>query len=343
MAKILADQEVKKLLGTLIHGADESRLNANGIELRLGSQVRFMSTGEIKPLSPDHYLRIAPGESVVVCSLEKLDFTPEAVHRLYPGMAVMGFVTPTTTMMREGVMHAATKVDAGFRGQLNWSFRNGSYKEVLLAYGEPIFKLTLFLLQADEAPEKAYGERTSDQYQDTAGIKPSARRIPADIPKERILASSWEKLDPKRELRQAGPPFDHISTELTRLDGEFKMVSSNVGLLKEEIGKRTEELTQKTGDLSQKTDSLAQRVEQLGGKLEARLKEVGADLLEKADALFTRKFTAILGPVVGAIIALAGGLLALQKQLPAMAVFLISLGFGAAIGIGAWLLSRRPK
>jgi deoxycytidine triphosphate deaminase len=343
MAKILADQEVKKLLGTLILGADESRLNPNGIELRLGSQVRFMSTGEIKPLTPDHFLKIAPGESVVVCSLEKLDFSREAVHRHYPGMAVMGLITPTTTMMREGVMHAATKVDAGFRGQLNWGFRNSSYKEVLLAYGEPIFKLTLFLLQAEEAPEKAYGERSGDRYQDTEGIKTSARRIPADIPKDRIVASSREKLDPKRALEEAGHPLDHVGSEPTKLDGKFEMVSSDVRLLKEEIGKRTEELTRKTDSLSQKTDSLTQRVEQLEGKFEAKLREFGAELMEKVDALFSRRFGAVVGTLVGATAVLLGGVAALQKQLPTSLVFLICLVGGAAIWIITWLVYRRVK
>jgi deoxycytidine triphosphate deaminase len=343
MAKILADQEIKKALGTLILGADESRLNPNGVELRLGSEVRFLSTNEVKRLSPDHFLKVAPGESVIVCSLEKLDFTPEVVHRLYPQMAVMGLITPTTTMMREGVMQVATKVDAGFRGQLNWGFRNSSHKDILLAHGEPIFKLTLFLLQGDEAPEKAYGERAGDLYQDTEGIRTSARRIPADIPKERVLASSREKLDPKRELQQAGYPFDHISTELAQLDGKFVVVSSDVGLLKEEIGKRTDELTRKTDALGQKTDSLAQRVEQLEGKFEAKLKEFGAQLLEKVESLFTRKFTAIVGTLVGAILVLLGAVLALQKSLTGLVVFLICLAASAVIFIVTWLLTRRLR
>jgi len=35
---------------------------------------------------------------------------------------IMGLITPTTTMMREGISQVATKIDAGFKGRdLLWS------------------------------------------------------------------------------------------------------------------------------------------------------------------------------------------------------------------------------
>ena len=46
VAKILPDKEVRKLLGTVILNADESRINPNGIEIRLGKSVLFQSTDE---------------------------------------------------------------------------------------------------------------------------------------------------------------------------------------------------------------------------------------------------------------------------------------------------------
>ena len=39
VAKILADKDVRKLLGTVIFNADEGRINPNGIEIRLGKHV----------------------------------------------------------------------------------------------------------------------------------------------------------------------------------------------------------------------------------------------------------------------------------------------------------------
>jgi hypothetical protein len=50
MARILSDKEIKKLFGTVIQGADERFLNPNGIELRLGERIKFISTGEEKAI-----------------------------------------------------------------------------------------------------------------------------------------------------------------------------------------------------------------------------------------------------------------------------------------------------
>jgi len=173
-------------------------------------------------------------------------------------------------MMREGISQVATKIDAGFRGILNWGLRNNSTKELVLQYGEPMFKLTIFLLEQDESPETAYGDRERDSYQDTEGIMRSRRRIPADIPKKEVVSSSFDRLDPKKQLREAGYPFDHIGTELTNLHGKFEVVSKDVIFLRDEIQKRTEALS---------------------GKIE---QEAGT-LLGKVEILFDRKFFRIIG------------------------------------------------
>src|SRR5688572_26305079 len=180
MSQTLADRDLKKLIGSVLIGADPALLNPNGIELRLGTHVRFISTGEIKDIPEGGCIQVAPGESIVISSLEKLDFSEKAVHQHFPKCVLMAWITPTTTMMREGITHAATKVDAGFEGQLNWGLRNSSHKDVLIRRGEPIFKLTIELLAGDEVPERLYGARSADKYQHTEGILVSNRLVPAD-------------------------------------------------------------------------------------------------------------------------------------------------------------------
>jgi deoxycytidine triphosphate deaminase len=117
----------------------------------------------------------------LISSLEKVDFTRETVSKHFPQSMLMAFITPTTTMMREGIAQVSTKIDAGFRGNLNWSLRNGSAKDLIVQSGEPILKLTIFRLDQHEAPQVGYGEGPHDQYQDTEGIKRSKRRIPDQI------------------------------------------------------------------------------------------------------------------------------------------------------------------
>lgn len=292
MDRILADKDIKRMIGRVLINADEKLLNPNGIELRLGKDVRFHSTGEEKELGPGMFLQVSPGETVVISSFEAIDFTAETVRSVMPDCMLMGFITPTTTMMREGISQVATKTDAGFKGQLNWGLRNGSIQKLTLQYGEPIFKLTIFALDKDESPEFAYGERGKDSYQNTQGIARSSRRIPADIPKSKIVSSGFDRLDPKKQLKEAGYPFDHIGTELVALHGKFETVSADVRVMKDEF-------TQKASELSTK-------IEKETNTLSTKIDDTKNNLLESADILFDRKFYRTTGIIVGALPVLYG-------------------------------------
>jgi len=57
MAKILADRDIKRLVGHVLVDADARLLNPNGIELRLANTFRFHSTGEEKELGPGMFCR----------------------------------------------------------------------------------------------------------------------------------------------------------------------------------------------------------------------------------------------------------------------------------------------
>lgn len=330
MAKILADRDIEKLFGSVLIGAEDHYINPNGIELRLGSRVRFDSTGEEKTLAEGTFLRVNPGETVIVSSLEKLDFTKEAVDKFYPNKMIMGFITPTTTMMREGISQAATKVDAGFRGLLNWGFRNSSAKEFIIQYGEPIFKLTLFLLDEHESPDVPYGEGERHRYQNTEGIRLSSRRIPAQIPKKSIVASSFEKLDPEKQLREAGYPFNHIGLELKTLHGKFEIVSSDVSLLKDQLQRQSDDLSAK---ITEETRSISDR-----------LNEFKNTFIDKVELLFQKKFFW----VTSTLIATLGVMGAVYKYLEAKNIGTDNILMATIIGAACiltitYFVTRRIK
>jgi deoxycytidine triphosphate deaminase len=289
MAKILADKDIRKLLGSVVLGTDDVPINPNGLEVRLGRQVLFQSTGEQKEMSEGMFLRVLPGESVLISSYESFDFSVDTIQKIFPACSLMAFITPTTTMMREGILQSSTKVDAGFRGTLNWGIRNSSIREFILGFREPIFKLTICLLEGDEVPEVDYGGRDTDRYQGTEGIAASTRRVPVSIPKGKIIGSSIEKLDPAKQLREAGYPFDHISTELTDLHGKFEVVSKDVLLLKDTIASEAKKLSDKVDD-SRKTS------------------------LEKVEDLFDRKFMGAIGRILACGSVMYGTAVFLQGQ-----------------------------
>jgi hypothetical protein len=247
-------------------------------------------------------------------------FTPEAIHKIFPGCDLMALITPTTTMMREGIAQSATKVDSGWDGVLNWGLRNSSIRDFIIGYGEPIFKLTLFLLEEDEVPELRYGEREGDRYQHTDGIARSNRKVPANIPKKNVVGSSVERLDPRKQLKEAGYPFDHISTELTELHGKFEVVSSDVVLLKETIASEADKLSKKV-DAVEKTT------------------------LEKVEGLFDQKFFGAVGRIVACFPILYGLLMFLKAQgLTERALGLVAVVGGIAIwSIVQFITTRKPS
>lgn len=328
MAKILPDRDIRKLIGAVLIDADDKFVNPNGIELRLGKHVRFHSTGEERQLGPGLFLKVNPGESVTIASLEAIDFTAATVGAVLPDVMLMGLITPTTTMMREGISQVATKIDAGFRGILNWGLRNGSTKGLLLQYGEPIFKLTIFALDKHETPDVLYGERPNDSYQDATGIARSMRRIPADIPKQQIISSTFAELDPKKQLREAGYPFDHIGTELTDLHGKFEVVSADVRLMKDEFHRRTDELTEK--------------IQSQSNHITGKLEDTRKSLLETVEAIFDRKFLRVTGLIVGAIPVTYGAVTFLEgTTLGGSAVAFIAVVVGMLVIGGSYFLTRR--
>jgi deoxycytidine triphosphate deaminase len=333
MAKILSDRDVRQLLGTVVNSGDARLLNPNGIELRLGSSVKFLSTSEMRTIQEGDFLKVGSGESVLVSSLERLDFSESAIQKVMPKKMLMGLISPTTTMMREGISQVTTKVDSGFKGQLNWMIRNSSSRDLILKYGEPIFKLTIFELEGTELPDVKYGDKADHKYQNSEGIVPSARQLPVDIPKERIVSSSRDKLDAKRQLREAGYPFDHISSELVQLDGKFEMVSREVAGL-------TKEIETRTGAIKERTDTILVKLQESQQKMEDNRK----GLEEHAEHLFSKKFNAVVGILIGAITTIYGLSVFLQK-LKTNQVLTGALAVVAGIAILAitLILTRRAK
>jgi len=221
----------------------------------------------------------------------------------------------------------------------------------VLGFKEPIFKLTFFLLEGDEIPELPYGFRPADRYQHTDGIARSTRSIPADIPKSKIIASSTEKLDPAKQLREAGYPFTHISTELTDLHGKFEVVSKDVLLLKNAI---SEEAAKLSGKVEDSQRHVLQKVETLfDQKVDTKLdrdefeKKVDATTrttLERVEDLFDRKFMAAIGQVVAAGSILYGVVMFLQSQgMSHSTVGAVAIVAGLLMLIAMALLLRRKR
>ncbi|HUU68085.1 MAG TPA: hypothetical protein VM186_01060, partial [Planctomycetota bacterium] len=171
-------------------------------------------------------------------------------------------------------------------------------------------------------------ENTIDLIYNTEGIMRSTRRIPVDIPKSKIICSSIEKLDPKKQLKEAGYPFDHIATELIDLHGKFEVVSSDVRLMKDEFNK--------------KTAALSDKIEVETRLLASKIDDTPKNVLDKVETLFDRKFLRVVGVVLGGVSMLYGGVTYLQgTTLGGEAVAFIALVVGSALMLLTYFLSRK--
>jgi hypothetical protein len=165
----------------------------------------------------------------------------------------------------------------------------------------------------------AYGERDGDRCQNTAGIKLSGRRFPADIPKSKLVGSSITKFDPKKQLREAGDPFDHIGSEFIRLDGKFEMVSREVASLTEKIEGETKSVVDK-------------------------IEETRRWMLEHVENIFSKKFLWLVGSVIGGV-AILYAILGYLKTLalPDSTLVAIAAVGGILILVLSTILSRTRR
>jgi hypothetical protein len=240
-------------------------------------------------------------------------------------------------MMREGFLFASTKVDAGYKGHLNWGIRNSSVKTVKLQQGERLFKLTIMEMSPEEKPDAFYGDGQHDHYQGTSGIKESARMIPASIAEHLIVRRSQRRIDPIKQLTQAGYPFNHIGTELIDLQGKFTVVSQDVAAMKSGLDDLKRDLGEK---IATETGMLSRSISALGEKIDRKISSTFADQ-------FHLYFDQRMQRVTGILITVATGVGALYKAFIAPASprnQIYCLAGGAILALIVTLtVTRTPK
>jgi deoxycytidine triphosphate deaminase len=337
MATVLPDREIRSLIGKVIINGSEDCIRVNSYEVRLGHKAHFDSTGEEVTIPEGHFLEIEPGDFVSVESLEKLDLGISTLESMGKPSGIFAWITPTTTMMREGFLFASTKVDAGYKGNLNWGIRNSSVKTIRLRQGERLFKLTLLELSPEEKPDKFYGEHRDDHYQDTDGIRESARMIPADLSDRLLVRRTQRKIDPIKQLTQAGYPFNHIGTELIELQGKFEVVSKDVKLVRDGFDNLQRVIESK---IDKETSSLSKTISEVGDKIDKKISGIFA---EQFGLYFDQRMQRVYGVVCGILASGLGLYRLIAQSAPSSTQGYVLLGIGVLLLIGTILLTRSPR
>lgn len=226
MAKILNDQGIKNLLGTIIIDGDDSCVKPNAYVLRLGGEGEFMNTGkDFKIGGKKKGIRVPPGHSVGITAFETLDFRQETVDHLYPGKALHGILSPVTHLSREGISAPTTQIDAGYNGTLNWTLVNTSGIERNFIYGEEIYRLTILILDDEEKPENFY----SGIYQSKTGYVRSERRGAPTGTRDSEWENAFVEGGPEallEDLIKSGYPWSILGTRLKGIDGRLQEITN---------------------------------------------------------------------------------------------------------------------
>lgn len=325
MARILNDAELKRLLGTVIVDGDASCIRPNSYVLRLGPVGEFLNTNkEFEIGHKKKGLRIQPGHSVGVTSLETLDFRRETVHKLYPGQDLHAFLSPTTDLSREGIVAPATQVDAGFHGTLNWTLANTSSDERRFIHKERIYRITIFLMDKGETPEHLY----SGSYQSQLGYVRSRRTGPPVGMKDNEWEDAFGKGGPEDlldNLIRSGYPWHILGSRLKEIDQQFKSVTEEYGEIHDSINELsghvnairerqsdTQELVRRV--LREETGSLQNRWLIGAGSLFLGLAGLGLTVSTSQPVLdILKEHGAVIGLALAVAAAVVIGLLSRQK------------------------------
>lgn len=292
MAKVLPDYEIERLMGKCIAGAELDQIHPNGIELRLGDSVYFYFSNKRAELGKGQFLTVRPGEQVLFTVKEKIDFTQEMVDQVFPSgelgpeeigrvgnedalpsgkftsdlgtsrKQLMAFLTPRTSEIRDGSFQATTKVDSGFRGSLVWSLRNSSNEELNIEYGQPILKMTIFLLEGDEVP----GDLSKVKFMDEADIAFSKKQL--RIPENLKVGSDYENNEDF--LQSMGGPFKYLADKFSSLEEEVDKKIDHLEKKMDGIGDKIGELEK---HMDRRFDDTRKNIEDRFDKLEVSLEK----------------------------------------------------------------------
>ena len=280
MARILSDVEIKKLLDNeIIKEGDEEHIRSNSYVFRLGTEVRFFSTNDRKQGELGNILIINPGDSVLVTSIEEVDFSREKISKIYKERQLCAFLTPSTTLVREGFQLPSTKIDPGYSGTLNWTIRNSSVEKQEMEMGEPVFKATFFLLtENEEIPEQLYGDKKErDFYQEKTGLVESKRRMPVDRSGIKTICVESEGTEIER-LKQSGFPYNFIATQLLQVGQEMLLVTKDFARMDSRFEKQNKQMNEKIDRIEGKLGNVATETASLKNDFEG-FSKVNRDMI----------------------------------------------------------------
>lgn len=276
MARLLNDEDLKKLLGTVILNGLEDCIRGNSYRLRLGNEFRYTGETELLRFSDNKRAFLLPQfMSVGICSLETVDFRRETVDKLFPGKNLHAIMTPTSDLHREGIVAPTTQVDAGWFGLLTWQLANLAPNPNTFKHKEEIYRITIFLLDENEIPKKLY----DGAHNCADGLGQTKRPgLPRDIVDENIVKPR-NGISPEEHLSNLmrfGYPWSILGEKLEGLGAQY----SNIASMAEGIDKYNNTLAEQIRRLIDKLSAMDKKI----SDVENEVKRMNITIIAKLGA-----------------------------------------------------------
>ncbi|MBZ5569290.1 MAG: hypothetical protein LAN64_15740 [Acidobacteriia bacterium] len=161
--------------------------------------------------------------------------------------------------------------------------------------------------------------------------------IPADIPDRLLVTKTRRKLDPVKQLTQAGYPFNHIGTELVEIQGKFEIVSKDVALLKSEFKTLQDNIEKK---IDKETSTISEAISGIPEKIDNKMRSTFA---EQFGLHFDQRMLRVYGGGITLATLAAGMYKLIVASAPSSVQGYLLIGLAAIFALVTLLLARNPR
>lgn len=146
--EILVDEELEKVIGTIILNGDIKYVQPASYDIRVGNEIYFPERGERKEIKKGDIEHLQPFESALIKTIEEINLPKNMV----------GLMQPSSKLSTRGLIYTGGSIDPGYEGCLWVSLRNMAPRYEEIEYEQPIASIHLIKFEKGKEVIKGYAE-----------------------------------------------------------------------------------------------------------------------------------------------------------------------------------------
>jgi len=146
--EMLLDEELEKVVGTIIINGDIRYVQPASYDIRVGKEMYFPERGEKKEIKKGDIEHLQPFESALIKTVEEIKLPKSMV----------GLMQPSSKLSTRGLIYTGGSIDPGYEGCLWVSIRNMAPRYEEIEYGQPIASIHLIKFKEGKEVIKGYAE-----------------------------------------------------------------------------------------------------------------------------------------------------------------------------------------